>query len=383
MTMANATGAIARVRLGTYTFAFREPWPSADGPQREREGILLALEDDEGRIGVGESAPFPGFGLESLGSSENALRLAARFAVGLPADHWLPAAEDLPRLAPVMACPAARAAIDLALHDLAAQRAACSIAALLALPGTEAATTVGANAAIPRLALEETAAAARRAVDMGARTLKLKVGGAPVADDVARVRAVREAVGADVALRLDANQAWSETEAIEALRAMAAFGIEYVEQPVAAGAIEALARVRAAAGVPIAADESLTDLRAARRLLGARAADVFIVKPTPLGGLAAARAVIAIARDAGTRVVVTSLLESAVGRAGALHLAASLGAASGDHGVATGSALAEDLIPGFADRPGPIALPPEPGLGEALHAAVIARASLIPVEDAS
>ena len=382
MTMAPTTGAIARVRLGRYRFGFREPWPSSDGPQHAREGLWIALEDGDGRVGVGESAPFPGFGLESLASSESALRLAARFATGLPADHWLAAAEDLPRLAPVVASPAARAALDLALHDLAAQRAACSIASLLAAPGTPPATVVGANAVVSRAAAGEAAAAARRAVDDGARTVKLKVGGAPLDEDIARVRAVREAVGTGVAIRVDANQAWSEREAIDALRALAPFGLDYVEQPVAAGAVDALARVRAAAGVPIAADESLTDLRAARRLIGARAADVFIVKPTALGGLAAARAVITIARDAGLRVVVTTLLESAVGRAGALHLAASLGAESGDHGVATGGVLADDLVAGFIDRPGRIPLPAEPGLGDALHAAVLARTEVVPVEDA-
>src|SRR5512147_650742 len=239
-----SAGSIARVRLGTYRFAFREPWPSAEGPQAFREGIWLALEDDEGRSGVGESAPFPGFGMESLASSRNALRIAARYAAGLPAEHFLGAAADLPRLAPVMASPGARAALDLALHDLAAQRVGRSIARLLG--GDRAADGAEANAVLPRLAPERAAAAARAAVAEGAGTLKLKVGGAPLADDLARVRAVREAAGPSVAIRVDANQAWSEDEAIAALRALAAFGIEYAEQPVAARAIEALARVRAA-----------------------------------------------------------------------------------------------------------------------------------------
>jgi o-succinylbenzoate synthase len=374
-------GTIARVRLGTYRFLFRAPWPSSEGPQREREGIFFAIEDDDGLAGVGESAPFPGFGMESLASSLSALRLAARFAIGLPTEHLLAAADDLPRLAPVVASPGARAAIDLALHDLAARRADVTIARLLG--GAGAATSVGANAVLPRLAAGPAADAAREAVGAGARTVKLKVGGAPLAEDVDRVRAVREAIGADVALRVDANQAWSESEAVEALRALAPFGLEYAEQPVAAGAIEALARVRAACGVPIAADESLVDLRAARRLIGARAADLFVVKPMALGGLAAARAVIDIARNAGIRVTVTSLLESAVGRAGALHLAASLGADEPrhDHGLATGGALEEDLVAGFATRPGAIPLPAGAGLGDAIRNAALARTEPLRVEE--
>lgn len=372
------TGALAGIRLGEYRFPFRAPWPSSEGPQATREGIWIALEDDEGRVGVGESAPFPGFGMESLASSLSALHLAAKFVPGLPPEHFLAAAEDLPRLAPVAASPGARGALDLALHDLAAQRAGVSLAALLG--GAAARPSVHANAAIPRLPLSEVAAAAVAAVAAGARCVKLKVGGAPLADDVALLRTVREAIGPAIRLRVDANQAWSEQEAIEALRALAPFDLEYAEQPVAAGAVGALARVRAECGVPIAADEALTDLRSARRLIAARAADVFIVKPMALGGIAASRAVIEIATGAGIRVTVTSLVESAVGRMGALHLAASLGG-DGDHGLATGSALSEDLLPGVADRPGELALAAEIGLGEALRQAVVARTERISLEE--
>jgi L-alanine-DL-glutamate epimerase-like enolase superfamily enzyme len=232
-----ATGAITRVRLGRYRFPFRAPWPSVDGPQSHREGIVLVLEDDDGRIGVGESAPYPGFGMESLGSSLSALRLAARFALGMPAEAFLPAAADLARLAPVVASPGARTAIDFALHDLTAQRAGVSVARLLG--GEAARPGAYANAALPRGTLAETETAARAAVDAGARCVKLKVGGAPIAEDVARVRAARLAIGADARLRVDANQAWREDEAIEALRAMEPFRLEYAEQPLPAGAIDA------------------------------------------------------------------------------------------------------------------------------------------------
>ncbi|HSQ60504.1 MAG TPA: hypothetical protein VLT84_08735 [Acidobacteriota bacterium] len=168
-------GSVARVRLGGYRFAFRVPWPSAEGPRAEREGILLALEDDEGRIGVGESAPFPGFAMETPASSLSALRLAAKFAIGLPPERFLEAAADLPRLAPVVASPGARAAIDLALHDLAAQRAGVPLARFLG--GDAAADHVHANATIARVPPGEAGAGAAAAVAAGARCLKLKVGG--------------------------------------------------------------------------------------------------------------------------------------------------------------------------------------------------------------
>ena len=361
---------IARVRLGGYRFAFRSPWPSAEGPQTHREGIVLVLEDGDGLAGVGECAPYPGFGMETLASSRSALRLAASFLVGMPPESLLPAASDLSRLAPVAASPGARAAIDLALHDLAAQHAGVTVARLVG--GDTARAGAHANAVIAPSPPDMTGAAARAAVGAGARCVKLKVGGRPLAADVAVIRAAREAIGPEIRLRVDANQSWSESEAIEALRALASFDLEYAEQPVRAGAIDALARVRAASGVPIAADEALHDARAARRLAAAGAADVFIVKPMALGGLAAAREVITIAEEAGIRVTVTTILDAAVGRAGALHLAASRGD-DRDHGLGTGGALAEDLLVGVADRPGRLSLPAGMGLGDAVREAALGR----------
>jgi o-succinylbenzoate synthase len=352
---------IARVGIRDWSARFENAWPSAEGPVRDRAAVILSLEEAGGRTGYGESAPWPGFGLETLASSKAALALAAKHLIGLPAGAYLEAAEDLMRLAPVAAAPCARHAIDLALHDLAAQAAGVSVAVLLG--GPSALAEVRVNAVIPRLAAVETAEAARRAVERGAGTIKLKVGGAPLAEDVSRVRATRDAVGSGIRIRVDANQAWSETTAIEALAALRPFDLEYVEQPVRAEDLDALARVRARAdGIPIAADESVRDLETVRRILAMRASDVIIVKPMALGGLAAARRVVALARDHGVDVVVTSLLESPVGRAGALHLAASLGPTRYAHGVAGGEFDGADVAPLGVAR-GTARVPVAPGLG--------------------
>jgi o-succinylbenzoate synthase len=331
---------ITRVRLATYAIPLDPVWPSAEGPVSRREGAILVLEEDRergGHVGFGESAPFPGFGLETFASSVASLRLAAKYLVGMPRPRYASAVADLCRLAPVAACPCARHAIDGALHDLMARGSGTPIATMLG--GASALREVAVNAAIPRLPAAETARAAREAAERGYATIKIKVGGTAPADDVARVRAARREVGSHVRIRVDANQAWSEAEAIAALRAMESIGIEFCEQPVPAGAIESMARVRAAVPVPIAADESVTDASSARRVLEARAADVIVVKPMALGGLHAARTVAAQAEEFGARVVVTSLLESEVGRAGALHFAASLGRGRHAHGVAAGVSL--------------------------------------------
>ena len=371
---------VTRVRLSRYRISLAEPWPSAEGPVRERIGAVLEIEEEGGAVGLGETAPWPGFGLETLGSSEAALGLAARRLLGLPREHYRGAIADLHLLAQVASTPCARHAIDLALHDLAARHAGVPIARLLG--GDGALDAVPVNAAIPRLPATEGARAAEAAVQAGARTLKLKVGGAGPAEDVDRLAAVRSAVGPAIRIRIDANQAWSEADAIAALRAMARYDLEYCEQPVAADGVEALARVRAAAGVRIAADESVRDAATARRILDLEAADVLIVKPMALGGLHAARQIALAARERGVPVVVTSLLESPVGRTGALHLAASLGASAFDQGVGPGPLSARGgggagLSAGIAP------VPREPGLGVPLDPELHRDAVLLAAAEAS
>ncbi|MGE5178856.1 MAG: o-succinylbenzoate synthase [Bacteroidota bacterium] len=355
---------IESVRLLPYALRLRDPWPAVPAPIAERAGCLLVLTDSDGRIGLGDAAPYPGFGIETLGSSTAALRAAAHRLVGLPAGAWLEAAASLEHLAQAAATPAARCAIDQALHDLAAQAAGTSIAALLG--GQDALAAVPVNVAIPRVTPDRTAALAREALALGARVIKVKVGGAPLAEDLARVRALREAAGDAVAIRVDANEAWTEEEAFAALAALRVYEIEYVEQPVPAGDVAALARLRAAALVPVAADEAVVDAHSARRVLDAEAADLLVLKPMVLGGLHAARAVAALAAERGVGVVVTSLVESAVGRTGALHLAASLGTAKHAHGVATGSALVEDVAEAPRMDGGALRVPRGPGLGVTL-----------------
>ena len=329
---------IARVELRPYESDWLPPWLEAE----PRRGVILGLLEESGAAGFGESAPLPGFGLETVASSEAALQLAAKYLVGLPRERYRDAIADLHRLAPVVASPSARHAIDLALHDLAAQAAGVPVARLLG--GSGAVDEVAVNAVLPRLARERLAGAAAAAVGGGYDTVKIKVGGVPVAEDVTRVLAVRDRVGPTVKIRIDANRAWSEADAIAALEGLAGAGLEYCEEPVAGS--EAMARVKAAAPVRIAADESVVDLASARLLLERRAADALVLKPMALGGLGPARAIAELAREFGVDVVVTSMLESPVGRRGALHLAASLGATRHAHGLGIG------CLPWRADDPG-------------------------------
>jgi O-succinylbenzoate synthase len=176
------------------------------------------------------------------------------------------------------------------------------------------------NVTVPVVPPEVAHALVRRS---GCATAKVKVAdpGMPLGDDLARVEAVRDALGPSGRVRVDANGAWSVDDAVAAIIALdrAAGGLEYVEQPCAA--VEDLAACRRKVDVPIAADESIRRASDPYRVRDLQAADVAVLKVQPLGGV---RACLRIAEDIGMPVVVSSALESSVGLAAGLALAAAL-----------------------------------------------------------
>jgi O-succinylbenzoate synthase len=176
----------------------------------------------------------------------------------------------------------------------------------------------------------------------GCRTAKVKVAepGQGLADDEARLEAVRDALGPDGRVRVDANGAWSVDEAVAAIAALdrAAGGLEYVEQPCAS--VEDLAAVRRRVEVPIAADESIRRAEDPFRVRDLGAADVAVLKVQPLGGV---RACLRIAEEIAMPVVVSSALETSVGIAAGVALAAALPELPYACGLATVQLLTDDV----------------------------------------
>lgn len=202
--------------------------------------------------------------------------------------------------------------------------------------------SVAINAIVPAVGPDAAAERVRRA---GCSTAKVKVAqsGESLDDDVARVAAVREALGPDGRIRVDANTAWDVPAALEALTALAQFGLEYAEQPVADVEDMALLRrelSRRDIPVPLAADESIR--RSARPLLvrDLAAADIAIIKYQPLGGV---RRCLELVEQLGLPAVVSSALETSVGLYAGLRLAAALPELRHACGLETGSLLTADV----------------------------------------
>lgn len=368
---------IRRVALARFRLALREPLVTAAGRIGEREGVLVRLYGSAGALGAGEATPIAGFEMERVDESWETLVALAPRLVGEDVRDLEAILDGVETSAPQAPC--ARSALDAALHDAAARIEGRTVAAWLAArSGRRARRSVRVNALLGARDPERLAAAAARAVAEGFETLKLKVSGSCIEDDVERVRAVRRTAGRRARLRLDANGGWKEDEARDALARLAPFEIELVEQPVDANDLAALARLRAESGVRVAADESAAGLSRAARVITLRAADAICIKLGACGGIRPALQLAEHAAAAGIGVFVTSGLDGAIARAAALQLAAALPGPLPACGLATGDLLRDDL----AACPGPVrgalVLPRAAGLGVSPAAAALARIGVGP-----
>ncbi|GAB3118648.1 o-succinylbenzoate synthase [Glaciibacter psychrotolerans] len=197
------------------------------------------------------------------------------------------------------------------------------------------------NATVPAVTPDAVASVLARFP--GCRTAKVKVAGPgdTLADDVARVRAVRAALGPAGRVRVDANGLWNLDEAEHAIHALAEFDLEYVEQPCMS--IDELAEIRRRThylGVPIAADESVRRSDDPLAVARAGAADILVLKAQPQGGI---RAALSVSAQTGLPVVVSSALDTSVGIAMGAYLAAALPELEFDCGLGTASLLAADV----------------------------------------
>jgi O-succinylbenzoate synthase len=193
------------------------------------------------------------------------------------------------------------------------------------------------NVTVPAVGPER---AMRIVVGSGCRTAKVKVAerGQAETADIERVEAVREALGPSGRIRVDANGGWETGQARRMLRRLAAFGLEYAEQPCAT--LDELAELRRHVDVPIAADESIRRAEDPMRVRAAGAADIVVLKVQPLGGV---RAALRVAEACGLPVVVSSAVDTSVGLAAGVALAAALPELPYACGLGTMSLLAGDV----------------------------------------
>jgi L-alanine-DL-glutamate epimerase-like enolase superfamily enzyme len=338
----------ASVEVIPYALPFKEPYVTARGVLERREMVLLRVRDADGVVGLGEAVPLSLRGGVSL---ERVVR---------ELEEWAERPEDEGLSAPALC------AVTTARADLLGRR--------VAVKGEGKDEAVPCNATLVAGAPEAVAADAERWARDGFTTFKLKLGNESVSDlveqgksrtrgDVAQVRAVREAVGPEARIRVDANEAWDLETAKRTLAELEPYGIELAEQPVAG--LEAMAELAASTSIPLAADESVATLDEAERAVALGACAYTGIKLSKVGGPEAALAIADV-----LPAFITSALDGPMGIAAGAQVARSL-AATGHperlelaHGLATQRLFAETIAAVECElRDGMLHLPPGPGLG--------------------
>lgn len=339
-----------RLRVEAQRLRLKAPLRAAWGSIEERELFRVTLTYGGDEFGTGEAAPLEPY--------DGVSPAAVRAALDGYASVCAAAAPDTPPGELLEACreerdlPQALAAVDLALWDLAGKRARRPVAQLISV---EAARSIPVNATIGAQDRAGAATEAAAAIAADFDTLKVKVG---VGDDAGRLAAVRAVAGRRVAIRVDANGAWSVDEAVAALGALAPVGLELAEEPV--HGVAALRAVRAQIDVPLAMDETAAEAGAP----GSGATDAVCLKIARCGGITGVLRDAAAARAAGSTVYLASTFDGPVGIAAGVHAAAGLSAGGPlpAHGLATLGAFCGDVAGPRAVR-GAIRVPRGPGLG--------------------
>jgi L-alanine-DL-glutamate epimerase-like enolase superfamily enzyme len=347
---------IRDVEIYLFDLPLARPFRIAIGEMKAANDLLVRVVTDQGIVGIGEACPFPPITGETQATNAAAARAIRDMVVGRD-----PLAIDavLREIGPIVhADPSAVAAFDMALYDILGQVAGLPLFRLFGSGRTQFETDVTTGLDTPAAMAAETKAHA----DLGYKTLKVKVGLDPD-DDVARIQAVRDAIGYDIRVRIDANQGWSVPQAIYALRKMEKFRIQLVEQPVVASDVAGLKQVREASPIPVMADEACFLPADAVRLVRAEACDYFNIKIMKAGGIMNAVRIAHIADAADLRCMVGCMLESNVALTAAAHVVVSQ--ANIVHADLDGNSehTVNPVIGGMTVKAGVVTMPETPGLG--------------------
>lgn len=364
----SSTIKISELRWTTVTVPFREPEIWSGGSRKGITSTIVEVLTDCGISGIGEivPAPTPQVSEAALGSIKELITGQNAFEIERLV-HTMYSTGGLYPFARMGNC--VIGGIEMALWDIVGKALARPVHTFF---GGSIRSEIQYMFFVQRKALDRMQADAKKAVDAGFRTIYTKVG-LDSRTDVEAVRALREAIGPDVKLRVDANEAWSPGTALKIIRLMEAFDIEYVEQPIAMDDIENLRMLRTRTNVPIAANQSSWTNRDLFRVLASGAVDIVMTDPHQAGGLLAFKKAAGIAEAAEVPIVFHSFGPLAITTCAAQHVIASSANFMLDNQTYN-HMLADDVVatpPVF--QHGALPLPQVPGIGVQLDYDKLAR----------
>ena len=334
---------ISHFQVIPYSIPFVKPLQTAGETYTNREGIWLKLQSEK-FTGFGEAAPLSGFSRETLKEVHYALE---GFHHAIEGENFV--SDELFSLIEVHSqnIPSVRFSLETAVYDILAKEAELPLAKFLT-PNAKTEILVNGIAGV-------------HFYGDGFSVIKVKVGFRNLFDEIENMEYLTESFGNEICFRLDANGVFDLPQAIRFCKEMEKFNIDYIEQPIPTDNLEDLAELTYHTEIPIAVDESLTDFQSAEKIIEEQAAHVFVIKPMVSGGFTECKKIINLARTENIRVVITSSLETSIGRTACLHLAL-----TNEITEACGLATREVLNEGKPTQPiqgGKIAISDRPGLG--------------------
>ena len=327
-----------------------------------QRSAIVRLTAADGSVGLGNIDPSPGYSTETVDESLVVLRDRLAPAIrGLDAANPHRVIEKMSET--LQGYLDAKAAIEMACVDLTARRLGIAVHEYL---GGAVVDRVSFNAWIGIVAPDDAAAEARKWFERGFRSAKIKVGGGIEADRE-RVMAVRNAVGSEMKLRADANAGYDVEQSIALGRLLEPCQLQLLEQPVAADDLAGMAKVRQAIGIPVMADESITDHASLIAAIRADCADLVKLKVMKQGGFLACRRMLETATAAGLRVVIGHGFGLGVNTVAELMLAATSRTVIEGLECVGPLKTADDIVTSKLDlSAGTLEVPGGPGLGVAL-----------------
>jgi len=286
---------LSSIKIKNFIVPFKQPFTYSGGEFIERNGIIIYGSDGK-HTGIGEASPLPGFSNESL---DEVIHVCNHF-IDFALNREIALKDLLHHIRTIFTpIPSAQFGLETMVLDLVSKSKKTSISQYL---NSDAFDDVNLNGI-----------AGYHSPKDGFTTLKMKVGTSTIEKDIEKIQQFEHEFGTQTKLRLDANECFSFDKAKEFCDKVQHFNIDYIEQPLSKRSLLELSKLSKVTDISIAVDESLTDFESAKRIIKQKSADVFIIKPTLLGGFYESSRVIKLAKQHDIRTVITSSLESPIG----------------------------------------------------------------------
>src|SRR5690348_3390148 len=295
---------IRKIELYKLSIPLKEPFITSLGRDDFARNVLVKIETNEGLTGFGECSPYMAISGES---QDTCYTVGGYFSTLFKGKNALAIEErtgEMDKL--IYGNTSIKSAFDMALYDIAAQHAGVPLYKFL---GGDKNKTIATDYTVSIGEPEKMAKDAIKIRDDGYTAIKVKLG-KDGKKDVQRIRAIRQAVGKEIPLRIDANQGWNAEEAIETLKALSSFDIQHCEEPIPRWDFMKLPAIRKASPIPIMADESCGDDHDAERLINIKACDYINIKLGKSGGIFKALKIVKLAAAAGIHLQVGGFVES-------------------------------------------------------------------------